>query len=89
MKKEEKEELCGRMAALLHTVRRQLKLTQQELGEICGYSRIRVSNIETGKEMLSWHQFMSIAPLCLVNEKIRHTLEDEGVFTPEFYSYIS
>ena len=45
---EEKSTLCNYLGRELSRVRKLIRLTQGELGDMCGISRITVSKIETG-----------------------------------------
>ncbi len=87
--KTEKEEICSRFAEYLPELRKMMKLTQSKLGEICGYSRIRISNIETGREALSWHQLMAIAFICYMNAEVRGIMERHEILDDSFFKYIS
>ena len=86
--KSEKEQICKRFAEYMPKMRKALMLTQEKLGELCGYSRIRISNIETGRESLSWHQLMALALVFILNEKSKQIINDENVLNDKFFDYI-
>ena len=64
---DEKTQMCVNMAQHLPAIRRILGVTQEEFGDLCGFSRIRVSHIENGREIMSWSQLTSVMFVCFVN----------------------
>ena len=84
----EKEQTCERFAMYLPKLRRTMMFTQEKLGELCGYSRIRISNIETGREKLSWHQLMAMALVFMLNTKSKQLMEDEKILDDKFFDFI-
>ena len=88
LSKSEKERYCEVFAEHLPELRRILRMTQERFGDICGYSRIRVSNIETKREKLSWHQLMAFSLVCLSNVSAREYIMEHKVFDEKFFNYI-
>ncbi len=84
----EKEMTCARFAEHMPKLRKMIKLTQSKLGEICGYSRIRISNIETKREALSWHQIMAFALVFLSNERSKEYIVENKILDESFFEYI-
>ena len=84
----EKRELCRSLAEHLPTLRSLLGVTQTELGWLCGFSRIRVSQIETGKSEMSWSQLTSILLVCLLNIKTKEYLCRNEILAPDFWQFM-
>ena len=85
----QKQDICARFAENMPVLRKQLKLTQEKLGEMCGYSRIRISNIETKREKLSWHQLLCISFVFLLNEDTNKYIKENSILDEEFFSYFN
>ena len=84
----EKSALCQSLAEHLPRLREILGVTQTELGWLCGFSRIRVSQIENKKTEMSWSQLTSIALICLLNVKTKEYILRHEVLSPEFLQFI-
>jgi len=68
---EEKRQMCDELADHLPKIRSLLNVTQAELGYLCGFSRIRVSQIETKVAKMTWSQLTSIVLLCFENMRTK------------------
>ena len=68
---EEKKEMSAVIAKELPKLRQLLNVTQAELGYLCGFSRIRVSQIETGKAEMSWSQLTSVMFVVMANQRAK------------------
>ena len=84
----EKKTMCQALAEHLPALRALLGVTQTELGWLCGFSRIRVSQIETGKCEMSWSQLTSIALVCFLNVKTKEYLCRNGILGAEFLQFM-
>lgn len=84
----EKQEMCKELAQKLPKLRQLLSVTQAELGYLCGFSRIRVSQIETGKSRMSWSQLTSIMLVCELNLKAKEYIYANGILGPKFLQFI-
>ena len=84
----EKRAMCCSLAEHLPTLRALLGVTQTELGWLCGFSRIRVSQIETGKCEMSWSQLTSIALVCFMNIRTKEYLCRNDVLGMEFLQFV-
>lgn len=87
--KEDKDILCQKLAELLPSLRKMMGLTQQKLGDKCGFSRIRVSHIENSIEKMSWLQFMSIMYVCSFNAHAVSFLRMNEIITEATEDYFS
>lgn len=63
-----KEELLSDFVTKLPAIRKELGLSQSELGEKVGLSRQSISSIERGTVTLSWNIFLAIALVVFVND---------------------
>lgn len=84
----EKKEMCQELSQHLPKIRKQLNVTQAELGYLCGFSRIRVSQIETGKAPMSWSQLTSVMFVCELNIKAKEYIYANGILSPKFLQFI-
>ncbi len=84
----EKQEMCRIIAEKLPKIRQLLNVTQAELGYLCGFSRIRVSQIETGKANMSWSQLTSVLFVCEQNVKAKEYLYANAILSPKFYQFV-
>lgn len=84
----EKEAMCRELSDKLPKIRSLLSLTQSELGYLCGFSRIRVSQIETGKTLMSWSQLTSIMLVCEMNQKTKEYIYANGILGPRFLQFM-
>ncbi len=84
----EKNELCEALAEHLPKLRQLLNCTQAELGYLCGFSRIRVSQIETGKTRMSWSQLTSILYVCELNQRAKEYIFVNDILGPRFLQFM-
>lgn len=84
----EKKEMCQIVADHLPKLRQLLNVTQAELGYLCGFSRIRVSQIETGKAKMSWSQLTSIMFVCDLNLRTKEYIYANNILGPKFLQFI-
>ena len=84
----EKDELCKVVAEHLPKLRQLLNVTQAELGYLCGFSRIRVSQIETGKAQMSWSQLTSVLFVCELNLSAKEYIYANNILGTRFWQFI-
>ena len=68
---EEKKAYCNRLTAELVRLRKRLGLTQEELEETSGISRVTLSQIESGRSSMSWLHFASLMQLFTQNQETK------------------
>ena len=85
---EEKTQMCVNMAQHLPAIRRILGVTQEEFGDLCGFSRIRVSHIENGKEIMSWSQLTSVMFVCFVNANAKEYVLSNRLLSLRFMQFM-
>lgn len=81
-----REPLTQKMTENLPTLRKKLKLSQEELAKIIGSSRYTVMLIETGKRKMTWNTFMSLILLFEKNNDTSILLRALGIYTDELDS---
>lgn len=84
----EKKEMCGIIADHLPKLRQLLSVTQAELGYLCGFSRIRVSQIETGKAGMSWSQLTSVLFVVMSNQRAKEYFFANNLLGHRFMQFI-
>ena len=78
---EEKRAFADTLAQHLSRLRKMLGATQAEFGELCGFSRTRVSQIENGAIRMTWSQCTSILYICTLNRATSEYLFAHGIYT--------
>jgi len=81
LSKQEKRDLSDSLANHLPKIRKILGVTQAEFGELCGFSRTRVSQIENGAIKMTWSQCTSILFICTLNRTTSEYLFVNGIYT--------
>ena len=84
----EKEAMCRSLAEHLPKLRKLLNVTQAELGYLCGFSRIRVSQIETGKANMSWSQLTSIMFIVGMNQVAKEYFHINDILGTKFLQFV-
>ena len=84
---EDKRECCAVLAKHLVKLRALLGVTQVEFGNLCGFSRTRVSQIENGAVEMTWSQFTSILFVCGVYQATKEYLYANCVITPRLMQF--
>lgn len=85
---EEKKEMSAVIAKELPKLRQLLNVTQAELGYLCGFSRIRVSQIETGKAEMSWSQLTSVMFVVMANQRAKEYFCANNLLGARFLQFI-
>ena len=76
---EEKTAYCGRLTAALPQLRRRLGLTQEEMEDTSGISRVTLSQIESGRSRMSWLHFNALMQLFVQNQETKELLYLRGI----------
>jgi DNA-binding XRE family transcriptional regulator len=85
---EEKQRICQHFYEELPRLRRMLKLTQSELGEMCGLSRITISKIENAAIKMSWIHFMAMCQVFALNKVTKEHLYETGILKLRLLQYL-
>ena len=84
----EKQQMCRELAAHLPKLRDVLTVSQDELAKLCGLSRTRISQIETGSAEMSWVQLMSVMMLINVDYDAKQYFFASRLFGPRFLQFL-
>lgn len=68
MTEDEKSLMINRLQEVLPIIRKRLKLSQSDLGELSGLSRGVISNVECGKQNMTKKTFLALAAVFSVNK---------------------
>ena len=79
---ETKNRLINRLSICLPSLRKQLGLTQEELGVKVGVSRITINTIEKKREM-TWSRFVSIMMVLTSDKEVSNRLKELGIYDKE------
>jgi transcriptional regulator with XRE-family HTH domain len=85
---EEKNTLCFYLGNELSRVRKLVNLTQRELGDMCGLSRITISKLETGAVKLKWLHFMALIQIFGSYKASKEYLLKSGICHPKYLQFI-
>lgn len=82
MDEEQKRVLMTNLTANLPMLRKQLFLSQTEMGTIIGMSRSSLAAIESGKRRMTWSTFLSLLLVFMHNEETGRLLPVMGIKAP-------
>ena len=88
LSEQEIKEYKAILAANLVMLRKMLYLSQSELGNRTGISRIRLSMIECGKYEMTWSQFTSILFVFFMNRSTKQIIIKKNLFPDKLYAYL-
>ena len=83
-----RELLIERMADNLPVLRKKLKMTQEDLGDVIGMSRYTVMLIETKKRKLTWNNFLALMLLFEKNENTKVLVRALDIYTDGLDLYL-
>lgn len=72
----------------LTEIRKMLFLSQIEFGDKTGISRIRLSSIEHGHDLLTWSQVLSVTLLCMFNRQTAQYMFRTRMLPQRFFQFI-
>ncbi len=83
----EKQEMMSTMAGCLPTMRKMLRLSQTDFGDLCGVSRARISAIECGEVKMTWYQFNAFLLVLVVNPETKKYITSMGIFPKRLFCF--
>ena len=83
----EKQEMMSKMAGCLPTMRKMLRLSQTDFGDLCGVSRARISAIECGEVKMTWYQFNAFLLVLVVNPETKKYITSMGIFPKRLFCF--
>ena len=85
----DRDALTEHMAAELPEIRKQLKISQEELAEKTGVDAAKIRSAENGKRTLKWSEYMSILFVIWSNDIGKGIIDDKGLFPEELKKVMS
>ena len=79
MTEDEKVLMMNRMKEALPVMRKSLKLSQSDLARLSGVSRGVISNVECGKQKMTWNTFLAIISVFRANQNCEKLFEAFGI----------
>lgn len=86
--KEEKAELCNTLTKHLPKLRKLLNLTQEDLANVSGLSRVTISQVEGGKVHMNWLHLNAILFICNANIKTKEYLYANNILGERFAQFV-
>ncbi len=83
----EKQEMMKTMANYLPTMRKMLRMSQTDFGDLCGVSRARISALECGEVKMTWYQFNAFLLVLMVNPETRKWILSMGIFPARLFCF--
>lgn len=78
----EKQEYCITLGDNLRKLRAIAGLTQDDLENLCGISKERISRIENGAYVMRWSQFVNLIMIFTMNANTKEYLVAVKILTP-------
>jgi DNA-binding XRE family transcriptional regulator len=88
LSKEEKTAMCAELTAHLPKLRKMLNLTQEDLGNMSGLSRVTISQIEGGKVKMNWLHLNAIIYICNANVRTKEYFYANNLLGPRFLQFM-
>ena len=89
MTEEEKTGMMRQMSRALPVMRKSLKLSQSALSDLTGVSRSVISNIERGRQEMSWNAFIALLLVFYYNDGSRNLFGAFGIDTGKLRSFLA
>lgn len=84
----EKKAMCEELTAHLPKLRKLLSLTQADLGNLTGLSRVTISQIESGKVRMTWLHLNAIMLICTVNQRSKEYFYANNLLGPRYLQFV-
>ncbi len=84
----EKKAMCEELTAHLPKIRKLLSLTQADLGNLTGLSRVTISQIESGKVKMTWLHLNAIMFICAVNLRSKEYFYANNLLGTRFLQFV-
>ena len=89
MTEDEKALMMNRMKEALPVLRKNLKLSQSDLAELSGVSRGVISNVELGKQNMTWNAFLALASVFRANQNCDKLFDAFGINLEQLNEYFN
>ena len=84
----EKRAMCEELTKHLPKIRKLLSLTQADLGNLTGLSRVTISQIESGKVRMTWLHLNAIMFICAVNQRSKEYFYANNLLGPRYLQFV-
>ena len=84
----EKRAMCEELTKHLPKLRKLLSLTQADLGNLTGLSRVTISQIESGKVRMTWLHLNAIMFICTVNQRSKEYFYANNLLGPRYLQFV-
>jgi len=84
----EKKAMCAELTAHLPKIRKLLSLTQADLGNLPGLSRVTISQIERGQVKMPWLHLNAIMFICAVNLRSKEYFYANNLLGTRFLQFV-
>jgi DNA-binding XRE family transcriptional regulator len=84
----EKKAMCEEMTEHLPKIRKLLSLTQADLGNLTGLSRVTISQIESGKVQMTWLHLNAIMFICTANRRSKEYIFANNILGPRYLQFV-
>ena len=84
---EDRNRYCGMMSEFLPDIRKRLGMTQEELENACGVSRVTLSQIESNRGKMNWLHFTALLQVCCENRDTKELLFARGLLDRRLLSF--
>lgn len=89
LKQLDRDSLMEKMAVDLPEIRKQLKVSQEDMAEKTGVDAAKIKAVESGKRKFKWSEYMSILFVIWNNDIGRGILDSRGLFPEELKAALS
>lgn len=84
----EKKAMCKTLTEHLPKIRKLLSLTQADLGNLTGLSRVTISQIESGKVKMTWLHLNAIMFICSINLRAKEYFYANDLLGIRFLQFV-
>lgn len=75
---EKQQEMINQLVSRLPQIRKEMKISQTELGKKVGLSRQTISSVERGDVFLSWNNYLAIMMFLVANKDKSKTIFEDN-----------
>lgn len=87
LSRDKKTDYCMQLTDLLPEIRNRLGMTQEELGNVSGVSRVTISQIESGRANMNWLHFTALMMICFSDRNAKELLYAKGLLDTDLLRF--
>ena len=87
LSRDKKADYCTQLTAILPEIRSRLGMTQEELGNVSGVSRVTISQIESGRANMNWLHFTALLMICFSDRNAKELLYAKGLLDTDLLRF--